>query len=84
MAPPWVLGVSSPSTISGASVSFCLKGEGVFSSEGVECIYHPIYEISVGLDFGLFHLVEKGKGGVLDSCSRFVGGKKKLVAMGFM
>jgi hypothetical protein len=84
MESPWVLGVSSSSAISGASVSICLKGEGVFSGEGVECIYHPIYEIGVGLDFGLFHLVEKGKGGVLDSGCRFIGGKKKLGAMRFM
>ncbi len=85
MAPPWILGVSFPSTISGASVvSSCLKGKGVLSGEGVECTNHPIYEIGIGLDFGLFHLVEKGKSGVLDSCRRFGGGKKKLRAMRFM
>jgi hypothetical protein len=85
LSPPWILGVSFPSTISGASVvSSCLKGKGVLSGEGVECAYHPIYEIGVGLDFGLLHFVEKGKSGVLDSCCRFGGRKEKLGAMRFM
>lgn len=34
------------------------------SSKGVEGGYHPVNQVGVGFDFGLFHFVEEGKGGI--------------------